>query len=100
MPFTIDITDLAYDELSAIKVYHRRQIIDAIHQQLECEPTVETRNRKVLAGTRPTFEHRVPVWELRVGAYRVYYDVSEESMSVLVRSVRLKPPHSTTEQVV
>ena len=100
MCFTIDITDFAYDDLRAIKPYYRRRIIDAIHHQLQNEPTVETRNRKVLAGVKPSFEHKVPVWELRVASYRVYYDVSEQSMTVLIRAVRLKPPHSTTEQIV
>ncbi len=100
MAFTIEITDFAYDELQAIKPYYRKQIIDAIHRQLTHEPTVETKNRKVLAGVLVTFEHKTPVRELRVGDYRVYYDVSEESTTVMVRAIRLKPPHATTEQIV
>jgi mRNA-degrading endonuclease RelE of RelBE toxin-antitoxin system len=100
MAFTIEVTDFAYDELEAIKPYYRKQIVDAIYRQLLHQPTVETRNRKVLADLQVTFEHNEPVWELRVGDYRVYYDVSEESTTVVVRAIRLKPPHATTEQIL
>jgi mRNA-degrading endonuclease RelE of RelBE toxin-antitoxin system len=100
MPFAIEITDYAYDEVQAIKPYYRRRIIDSIFGQLSNQPTVETRNRKILSGVQPSFEHKLPVWELRVGSYRVYYDVSEESMTVVIRAVRVKPPHRTTEQII
>jgi mRNA-degrading endonuclease RelE of RelBE toxin-antitoxin system len=100
MPFTIAITEPAYDELQAIKSFYRTQIIDAIDEQLTHEPTVETRNRKILIGFQSNFKHGDPVWELRVGQYRVYYDVSEESMTVIVQAIRKKPPHMTTEQIV
>jgi len=99
MPYAIDIRDAALDELRAIKPYHRTRIIDAIDQQLTYEPNVETRNRKQLAGLQPGFEHDPPVWELRVGLYRVYYDINEQSKTVVVRAVREKPPHTTTEQI-
>ncbi len=99
MPYTIDIRDVALDELQAIKPFHRRRIIDAIDSQLVHEPNVETKNRKLLTGFQPAFEHDEPVWELRVGQYRVYYGVSEESKTVVVRTVREKPPHVSTEQI-
>lgn len=100
MPFNIEITEPAYDELQAIKSFYRTQVIDAIDEQLTHEPTVETKNRKVLVGVRANFEHAEPVWELRVGQYRVYYDVDEESITVNVRAVRNKPPHIATEQII
>ena len=99
MPYTIDIRDVAFDELQAIKPFYRRRIVDAIDKQLVHEPNVETRNRKELTGFQLDFEHDEPVWELRVGQYRVYYDVSEESKTVVVRAVREKPPHVATEQI-
>jgi mRNA-degrading endonuclease RelE of RelBE toxin-antitoxin system len=99
MPYTIDIRDVALDELQAVKPFYQRRIVDAIDKQLMHEPNVETKNRKVLAGFQSDFEHHEPVWELCVGQYRVYYDVSEESMTVVVRAVREKPPHVTTEQI-
>jgi mRNA-degrading endonuclease RelE of RelBE toxin-antitoxin system len=100
MPFAIEITDFALTELEAIKVHYRRQIIDAINQQLMHEPTVETRNRKKLDGVQPSFEHTPPIWELRVGEYRVYYDLRSEDTVVYVRSIRHKRPHASTEQMI
>ena len=44
-------------------------ILDAIEQQLQHEPLVETRNRKLL---RP---NPLAPWELRVGQLRVFYEV-------------------------
>jgi hypothetical protein len=35
----------------------------------------------------PSFEHELPVWELRVGAFRVFYDVQEDERQVHVRAV-------------
>jgi mRNA-degrading endonuclease RelE of RelBE toxin-antitoxin system len=100
MQYTIEIRDAAYSELQAIKPFYRRQIVDAIDEQLVHQPNIETKNRKMLAGFQPDFEHDPPVWELRVGRYRVYYDVSEESQNVVVRAIREKPPHITTEQII
>jgi mRNA-degrading endonuclease RelE of RelBE toxin-antitoxin system len=100
MSYTIEIASLGFDELQTIKVFHRRQIVQSIDEQLTNTPANETRNRKVLTGLQPQFEHDPPVWELRVGEYRVYYDVNEESKTVSVRAVRLKPPHKTTEEII
>jgi mRNA-degrading endonuclease RelE of RelBE toxin-antitoxin system len=99
MPYTIDIRDVAFKELQAIKPFYRRQITDAIDQQLLHEPTVETKNRKVLTSFHADFEYDEPVWALRVAQFRVYYDVNEEQKTVIVRAVREKPPHATTEQI-
>ena len=34
-----------------------------------------------------------PVWELRVGDHRVFYDVDAEILVVIVRAIRRKPSH-------
>jgi mRNA-degrading endonuclease RelE of RelBE toxin-antitoxin system len=61
---------------------------------------VETRNKKVIPGLIPPWKHEPPVWELRVGEFRVFYDVNKESAHVIVRAVRRKPPHKTTEDIL
>jgi mRNA-degrading endonuclease RelE of RelBE toxin-antitoxin system len=48
----------------------------------------------------PPWEYVEPVWELRVGAYRVFYDVEEETDVVMIRAIRYKPPHKTTEEIL
>jgi len=51
---------------------------------LSNEPTVPTRNRKEM---RPNL---IAVWELRIGDFRVYYDVDEEESIVYIRAVGIK----------
>jgi mRNA-degrading endonuclease RelE of RelBE toxin-antitoxin system len=37
---------------------------------------------------------------LRVGNFRVFYDVDEAGQTVFIRAVREKPPHAETEDVL
>jgi mRNA-degrading endonuclease RelE of RelBE toxin-antitoxin system len=87
-------------DLRAIKGQQRGRILDAMEEQLSHQPTVPTKNRKVLVNLVPPFETVPPVWELRVGDYRVFYDVDEDHEIVYARAVRRKPPHKTTEEIV
>ena len=73
--------------------------MEAIDRQLMHRPNIKTRNRKPLTGFQADYEHGEVVWELRVGTYRVYYDVVEQSKTVVIRAVREKSPHMTTEQI-
>jgi mRNA-degrading endonuclease RelE of RelBE toxin-antitoxin system len=49
---------------------------------------------------KPPWDHELPVWELRVGEYRVFYDVNDTERQVTVRAIRRKPPHATTEEIL
>jgi len=60
----------------------------------------ETRNHKMLPGLQPPWDQELPIWELRVGEYRVFYDVQEQARLVTVRAIRLKSPHKTTEEIL
>ena len=100
MPFEIELHEVARSNLRAVKAFDRVRIIEEIEQQLTYQPDVETRNRKCLKNIIPDFEHVPPVWELRVGNYRVYYDVSKAENIVVVRTVRLKKQGQTTEDVL
>ena len=100
MAYEISITPSALGELKEIEAYYRRQITEAIDARLRHEPTVETRKRKLLAGIEPDFENVPPIWQLRVGDFRVFYDVDESGNTVIVRAVREKPPHLQTEEIV
>ena len=87
-------------DLAGIPVHYRAMLLDEIERQLSHTPDVETRNRKMLVNLIPPFEAVPPIWELRVGAYRVFYDVDEKGRKVLVRAIRRKPPHLTTEEIL
>ena len=100
MSYSIETSQSAKSELKAIKVFERKQIIEEIDAQLKDEPTKETRNRKPLPNVEPGFEHVPPLWELRVGEFRVFFDVNEQEKKVYVRAVRKKTPKHTTEEVV
>ena len=92
-------TDVESD-LKRVRVHDRRRILDSIEVQLSQQPTVATKNRKVLVDLAPPWEANPPIWELRVGAYRVFYDVDEVQNQVYVRAVREKPPDKRTEDIL
>ncbi len=90
--YSIEFSEGADGDLAGLRAFDQRPILDAIEEQLLHEPTRETRNRKMLPGVVPPFDAVPPVWELRVGEYRVYYDVGEAGKRVSVRAIRRKPP--------
>jgi mRNA-degrading endonuclease RelE of RelBE toxin-antitoxin system len=98
--FTITYAEGVVEDLAAIRAFERKQLLDQIDQHLAHEPTHQTRNKKILRGLTPPWEHVQPVWELRVGEYRVFYDVDEAGGKVVIRVVRRKPPHKTTEEIL
>lgn len=100
MDFTIDYAPGVIEDIRDLPAGIRKEILDKIDEQLQHEPTRTTRNRKLLPGIKPPWESAFPVWELRVREYRVYYDVDDGNKQVVVRAVRWKPPHKTTEEVL
>lgn len=98
--FAINYAEGVSEDLSQLRKFDRQHILDRIDEQLVHQPDQPTRNKKMLPGFVPPWEHEPPVWELRVGDYRVYYDVDLDSTCVTVRAIRRKPPHQTTEQTV
>lgn len=99
MRFEIVVHELAEGELAELRTFDRRLLLDAMESQLTHQPTLATRNRKRLDELTPSFEHVPPIWELRVGDFRIFYDVDETIRIVNVRAVRRKWPHQTTEQI-
>jgi mRNA-degrading endonuclease RelE of RelBE toxin-antitoxin system len=77
---------------------YRRQIVSAIEGQLYHQPTVPTRHHKPLSVDEASFAFEPPLWELRVGDVRVFYDVDQQQQTVYIRAVRAKPPHAATEE--
>jgi len=98
--FKIELWPAARAELEAIRPFDRRKVTDAMRSQLVHEPLTVTRNRKPLPGAVAGFEFEPPLWELRVGEFRVFYDVSEPTLNVNVRAVRRKPPGKTTAEIL
>jgi mRNA-degrading endonuclease RelE of RelBE toxin-antitoxin system len=87
-------------DLKRLTAYYRRRVLDAIETQLRDSPTTPVRNRKLLVNLTPPWEAEPPIWELRVGEYRVFYDVSDEEQVVYVRAIRRKPAGKSTEEIL
>ena len=98
--FAIEFSEGVVEDLARVRPFERRRILEAIEAQLGDLPTSESRNRKQLRGLVPPFEAVPPIWELRVGNYRVFYDVDDEEQRVDVRAIRRKPPHTRTEEIL
>jgi mRNA-degrading endonuclease RelE of RelBE toxin-antitoxin system len=98
--YEIHFSEGVEKDLKAIRAFDRNRILDAIDEQLSHTPLTSTRTRKVLESLVPTFEAEPPIWQLRVGEYRVFYDVDDREKKVFVRAVRKKPSHRTTEEIL
>lgn len=107
--------DEARDDMKQLRfrVFEIRQIVNAVDEQLTYEPDRTSKQKKMIRPEESLpFEHLEPVWQLRVGEYRVFYDVDkrqpcEEASEhgeyegvVSIRAVRRKPAHKTTREVL
>jgi mRNA-degrading endonuclease RelE of RelBE toxin-antitoxin system len=99
-------------ERMKLRAYDVGQIVDAVAEQLTHQPERESKRKKVIRpGEQLPFEHAEPVWQLRVGEFRVFYDVSKQQIGqeadklrehegvVAIRAVRRKPGHKTTRGI-
>jgi len=82
--YEIRYTSEALTDLSALRKFDRETILDQVDAYLKYEPNIETRNRKQL---KP---NAIADWELRLGKYRVLYDIEEEVKIVAVQAVGVK----------
>ncbi len=95
--YSVVVDEAAGEDLDQLRTFDRRVLEDALDKQLSREPLAATRNRKPLHCFVPAWEHVQPVWELRVGGFRVFYDVDEGSQTVHVRRILAKGTKSTGE---
>ena len=79
--YAIEYTEQVTADLLWFKKHEQNTIVDSIEQQLGHEPTIQTRNRKLL---RPNV---LAIWELRIGDFRVLYDVAIEVRIVAVKRI-------------
>ena len=72
-------------DLDDIRAFYREEILDGIEEHLRYEPTRESRSRIKRLELLDS-----PAYRLRVGDYRVFYDVDEISGEVVVLRVLSK----------
>ena len=84
MSFEIVFSPEAFEHLSTLTARNRATISDQITVQLTYEPNVSTRKRKQLQP------NPLAGWELRVGDFRVLYDVYVEESRVAIIAIGVK----------
>ena len=85
MAYRIEYSPESEAHLQYLTARQQAIVIDTVDEQLMYQPTVETRNRKLM---RP---NTLALWELRIGNLRVYYDVEEEPLQIVsVNAVGVK----------
>ena len=85
MAYEIVLNDNAAARLSNIRKFDRTKIRDAIELHLRYEPTRESRSR-----IKKLIQPAISQFRLRVGEFRVYYDVAEELREVRVVQIQQK----------
>ena len=85
MAYRIEYSPETVDHLRALTAAQQSLLLSTVETQLTHQPTVETRNRKLM---RPNL---LATWELRIRNRRVYYAVEDEpEQVVLIRAVGVK----------
>ena len=79
--FSIEFIPEAIDDLRLLRKFGQQQIIAIIESQIPNQATWEACNRKRL---RP---NQLAEWELRIGEFRVFYDVDSQNAVVKVVAI-------------
>jgi mRNA-degrading endonuclease RelE of RelBE toxin-antitoxin system len=79
--YNIEYTEVSIQDLRSFKKHEQTAILDGIERRLCHEPTVATRHRKRL---RPNSTAK---WELRLGDFRVLYDVETQVQIVEIKRI-------------
>jgi mRNA-degrading endonuclease RelE of RelBE toxin-antitoxin system len=82
--FRIEFTPEAVADLKSFHRYDRQQVVKGIEGQLPHRADEQSRNRKRL---RP---NRLAEWELRIGDFRVFYDVDLNESLVKIVAIGYK----------
>jgi mRNA-degrading endonuclease RelE of RelBE toxin-antitoxin system len=75
----------ALEDLRRVRVFDRVRILDDVERHLTEEPLRMSGHRRALR-----LPGRLPIFQLKVGDYRVFYDVDTVQVRVIVRHVHAK----------
>ena len=82
--YEINLLPTAQEDLKSLRKFEQKEVLEGIKTQLRYEPTVETRNRKRLDP------NELAEWELRIGRFRVFYNVETEVLIVHIEAIGVK----------
>lgn len=94
MVFRIEYLPAAIRDLSGMRAFDRQQVLDAIPLHLSHEPKRESRSR-IKRMNQPFWSK----YRLRVGEFRVYYDVDEATQLVNVLRILKKGTAETLREI-
>jgi mRNA interferase RelE/StbE len=78
MPYEVRYSNEAVEQLKKLRTFDQVAILDQVEQVLSVNPTLESRARlKRLREPAPT------QYRLRVGEFRIFYDVDQETVLVV-----------------
>jgi mRNA-degrading endonuclease RelE of RelBE toxin-antitoxin system len=81
MAFRIEFSDRAQSNFKALRKNDQQIIYDAVTEQLTHQPDQPTRHRKKLE------DNELAPWELRIGDFRVFYDIDTENSRVILEAI-------------
>jgi mRNA-degrading endonuclease RelE of RelBE toxin-antitoxin system len=101
----------AKEDMERLKLRARdiADIIDTVDDQLTHQAERASKRKKIIRPEQQLpFEHLEPVWQLRAGEFRIFYDVSPPEPEdtedfegiVRIRAVRHKSPHKSTKEIL
>ncbi len=90
--YEIRYAEAAVDDLHAMRLFDRRQVLDGIELHLLHQPTFVSKSR-IKAMTQPFWSQ----YRLRIADFRIYYDVVEADRIVNVLRVLVKTTNQTEE---
>jgi len=95
--FSVVYEVAAEDELKGLRPFDRRRVVDEVDEMLTTHPDRPGRRKKLLTGVSSPWDGIGPVWQVRVGDFRVFYDVDRAARQVIIRAVRRKGTRTTKE---
>ena len=88
------------EDLKTLPARDRTRVLARIDDQLAHTPRSRRATERSLSGSNRPGTTRSRSGNCRVGTWRVFYDVAVTERRVVVRAVRRKPPHRTTEEIL
>src|SRR4051794_38344150 len=82
--FKIRFVDSGLEDLEVLKKFEQRSVVSMIEKHLSFDPAEATRRGKPL---RP---NALATWELRLGVFRVFYEVDPQAMIVWIKAIGRK----------
>ncbi len=82
MAYLVEIVDSAVRDFNTLDAKSRAEVSDAIDLHLTHEPTKVSKSR-----IKRLRETKHPQYRLRVGEFRVFYDVNQSDQTVLILTI-------------